>query len=493
MQIFGNYQSKIKAFFSKTNRYSLGLYVLLFLGFLVRVANLNYNSAFNDEAIYIVIGRLGLFANDWWSYGAKLWMAGLPYIYPSLAALSYEAGGLVGARLLNVIFGVIFLEEVFRFVKLLNIFDKKTNTIAALIATFLVAFSGIGIFVSKLATYDMPSFLLFFLGMNSFLKARQFSNGKYYFLAFLFLFLAFLTKIVIALFFPILFVIAFFMLKDKSASEKRTAIIYLFAPFFLASLVYGLFYWENLMTYIFTHKDLGKTEGGLYDILALIWRETYQVFLLSIPAGLLITGFAKARKMLLGIIPLALAVPVFHILLTRFATLDKHLYLVVAFLAVIVGYGIGHVLTSKDRIIGLTTLVALPIISAVYILASLNGVASLEHQWKNTYETQDFLRARIEPGDKVLTEDGATIALALYDIIFPPKSIVTFDWINYSGLETDEGYIRAVREGYFDFIELDGEFEGKDKLREDIKKNMENNYHLVHKLGTFEIYERNQN
>ena len=75
------------------------LYCILFFALLIRVIGINYNSAFNDEAIYVVVGRLGIFANDWWSYGAKLWMAGLPYIYPPLTALAYEVGGLAGSRL----------------------------------------------------------------------------------------------------------------------------------------------------------------------------------------------------------------------------------------------------------------------------------------------------------------------------------------------------------------------------------------------------------
>lgn len=472
---------------------SLGIYIILLLAFIARIVNLNYNTAFNDEAIYIVIGRLGLFENDWWSYGAKLWMAGIPYIYPPMTALAYEVGGLVGSRLLNVILGVIFIEEVYRFVKLLNLFDKKTNTIAALIAAFLVAFSGLGFYVSRLATYDMPSFLLFFLGMNSFLKARSFSNGKYYFLSFLFLFLAFLTKIIIAVFFPILFVISILMLKNRPDSDKKAAITYLFIPMFIAGILYLIFYWDNLMTYIFTHKDLGKTEGGIRDIIELIWRETYQPFLFAVPAGIALLGSLKARKAILGLVPLILIVPVFHIVLTRFATLDKHLYLVVAFLSVIVGYGVGYILTQKNKTLGKISFVIFAILLTIYILTGQKSKAELEQQWKNTDNIQEFLKARVKPGDKILTEEGATTALALYDIIFPPKSVVTFDWIQYSGLENDEGYFRATKEGYFDYIELDGQFEGADELRDGIKQNMKDNYSLIYKEGTFEIYARKEN
>lgn len=485
------YLDKLFSVAKKANRYSIAFYAILILAFVIRAINLNYNSAFNDEAIYIVIGRMGLFANDWWSYGAKLWMAGLPYIYPTFAALAYEVGGLAGSRLLNVLFGIILIEEVYRFVRLLNFFDRKTNTIAALIAAFLVAFSGIGMHVSKLATYDMPSFMFFMLGINSFLKAKQFSNGKYYFLTFLFLFLAFLTKIIIAIFFPILFIISIWMLKDKSREEKQKAAAYLYGPFVLATIVYVLSYRDNLMTYVNTHKELGKSEGGYKDILDLIWFETHQTLMLSIPTALLLINYIKARKALLSLVALIVAVPLFHLALSRYATLDKHLYLTVIFLSVIVGYGVSIILANKNKIIRLVALGILPVIAGVYMLTGYRDLAAHEHEWKNSTPTQEYLRARVKPGDKILTEEGSAIALGLYDIIFPPKSIVTFDWIDYSGMSGDKAYYKAVDEGYFDYIELDGEFLGEDERRKGIEKRLGDNYHLVYTNGAFKIYEKN--
>src|SRR4030043_1808519 len=172
--------------------------LVLVSSFIVRVINLNYNSAFNDEGVYIVVGKMELFTGDWWSYGANLWMAGLPYIYPPLTALAYQIGGLMGSRFLNVIFGVLLIEEVYRFTRLINLFDEKVNQLAGLIAAFLVGFSAIGFYVSELATYDILSFFLLLFAINSFLKAKRYENGKYYFLTAITLLIAFLTKIIMA-------------------------------------------------------------------------------------------------------------------------------------------------------------------------------------------------------------------------------------------------------------------------------------------------------
>ena len=89
------------------------LAVILIISFLLRVVNLNYNSPFNDEAVYIVIGKMGVFGGDWFSYNAKNWMAGFPYFYPTLTALSYITGGIVGSRFLSVMFGIMSIEAVY--------------------------------------------------------------------------------------------------------------------------------------------------------------------------------------------------------------------------------------------------------------------------------------------------------------------------------------------------------------------------------------------
>ncbi len=329
---------------------SIIFYLILFLAFVVRVINLNYNSAFNDEAIYIVIGRMGLFASDWWSYGAKLWMAGLPYIYPSLSALAYQTGGLVSSRFLNVIFGVILVEEVYRFTSLLNLYDKRTNTAAALIAAFIAAFSGIGIFVSKLATYDMPSFLLLLVGINSFLKAKHFSNGKYYFLTFLCLFLAFLTKIVIAIFLPILFVASILIMRNRPPKHKKLAITYLYMPFAISTALYFYFYGQNLLTYISTHKNMGGSDNYL-SIPSLIWSEVKIPLILFLPSAFLIIQ-SKKLKVLISLTILSAAIPIFHLVFSRFATLDKHLFLTIIFLSVVVGYGASLATFSASKNIG---------------------------------------------------------------------------------------------------------------------------------------------
>jgi hypothetical protein len=478
----------------QSEKLDLLLYIILTLAYLVRAIDLNYNTAFNDEAIYIVIGRMGLFASDWWSYGANRWMAGLPYIYPTLSALAYQTGGLLASRYLNVIFGVLIVEETYRLSKLLAIFDKKTNNLAALIAAFLVAFSSIGIYVSKLATYDLLSFLALIFGINSFMKARYYTNGKYYFLCFVGLFFAFLTKIVAVFFFPLLLVLSTISLRKRSERDRKMALYYLYIPFVIAGILFAILHLDDLITFITTHQSEGVTTVYT-DILGLIWYIAGVVISLSALVSPVILRTQKLKKFAVLFL-LALIIPASHLFLRRYATLDKHLFLTIIFLSVFAGYGISRsvlkVVKSKSALLKTATFSLGLLLFLLYPVFSYSKLLALEKTWKNTTKIQNYLKQNVHPGDKILTENGAAVILALYDTVFPPGNIVTFDWIDYAGLQGNAGYFQALDDKYFDYIEMDNEFGSNDELKAGIRKRLEIGYKLVFDQDGFNIYEKNR-
>jgi hypothetical protein len=464
-------------------------YLIIFLSFAIRFVHLNYNTAFNDEAIYIVIGRMGLFSSDWWSYGASQWMAGLPYIYPTLSALAYQTYGLLASRFLNVIFGVIIIEEVYRFTLLLNLFRTNQNIKASLIAALIAGISGVGIFVSRLATYDMPSFMLLMLGINSFLKAKYFDNGKYYFLTFIFLFTAFLTKIIIGIFFPFLFLTSLLVMRKRVRRHKNFAINYLYTPFVIASIIFFVSYFHYFMTFINTHVDEGLTTS-YWDLFALIMQVTAVILIFSIPSAVYLIRRKKAYAVIF-LITMAATIPLFHLALKRYATFDKHLYLTVIFLTPLAGYGMSKMLGIKRVAVRKRLATSAILALIVYSVISFQLFTTLEKKWRNTSNLQVYLTDTVENGNRVLTEEGASVILALYDEIFPPDSIVTFDWINYSGYSDEKGYLLAVHDKYFDYIELDNG-DDETELEENIRITMVDKYKLSNKLGEFEIYEKTQ-
>ena len=467
---------------------NLFLYLLLISSILIRVIDINYNTAFNDEGIYVVIGRMGLFTGDWWSYGAKLWMAGIPYIYPSLSALAYQLFGLVGSRLLNVFFGVFFVEEVYRFTRLIKIFDERTNKNAALISALLASVSGVGIFVSKLATYDVLSFLLLLLAINSFLKSEYFDNGKYFFLSFVLIVSAFLTKIIIAAFIPLLFIMSFVLIKNRSIKNRKYALYYFYIPLFISGIFILIFYSKDLLAYIFSHNGLGRTDSFITLFYEIWYFTKYNLILFFFTILIFIKN--KKYKQLISLSLLSFVIPIFHIVTRREQTLFKHLYLETVFLSVIAGYGIAYLYSFKNIYFKylITTL-----FGAIFINYYFNSrliLYELQNSWDNTKKLQEYLVRNVKTNDKILTENGGAVILSLYDITFPPKNIVTFDWIDYSNLQDENGYIQAVNDVYFDFIELDGQFSDEDSLDGLIKDQMKNNYQLVYRKDNFDVYKK---
>lgn len=477
-------------------------YLLFTLFILIRVLFLNYNSAFNDEAIYIVIGRMGLFASDWWSYGASSWMAGLPYIYPALTSMVYQTGGLIASRLLNVVLSILLIEETLRFTQLLNLFDKKTNYIAGLVATFLVGFSSIGMFVSRLATYDLPSFLLFMFSINSFLRAGKYKNGKYYFLSFLTFFLSFLTKITTIFFIPVLLIFSVLIINRRIKIHKKLAKLYFFIPFAIGMFIYTILIAPNLFAYMETQKGLGLA-NNYSEITKEIWKTSGLLISVAVPSIFLFITRKKTAQ-LVSLLFLASVIPISHFVLKRLHTLDKHLFITNIFLSVITAYAVAHVINQYKKPFGLflkklylknntisfinQLIILLP--ALVYILFSYTQLIKLEHQWKNSSDVQKFLSQNVSKDDKVLTENGASITLALYGILPLPQNVVTFDWIDYSGLSGEKAYIQALDDKYFDYIELNDEDHLYDNLKNEIRQRLTGNYSLVYERDGFEVFKK---
>ncbi|OGM13646.1 hypothetical protein A3A76_02900 [Candidatus Woesebacteria bacterium RIFCSPLOWO2_01_FULL_39_23] len=477
-------------YFRKVNKEKFLFYLIIFPALIVRIINLNYNTPFNDEAIYVVVGKMGLFANDWWSYGARLWMAGLPYLYPSLTAMAYQVGGIIGSRLLNVFFGVFLVEEVYRFTRMLNIFNsKKYNLPAALIASFIVAFSYVGIFVSKLATYDIPTYFLMLFSINSFIKANYFNNGKYYFLAAVSLLAAFLMKIVTALFFPVLFILSVIEIRKRNNFHKKLWYLYGLVPFVLGILFYALFFGRDIL--IYASSQTTRDSDFLQSIIHVIWENSYVTLIMSC-ISLYILLLIRRVKSVLGLLALALIIPIFHISLMRYPTLNKHIYLTIIFLSPIIGYTFAYLMDSKNKIIAFVIRLSVLVLAIIYLAILPKNLYRLEHDWINTANLKKFLSTNVQMGDKVLAETGADVVLSLYNKTYPPGNIFTLDWIEYSGMSDDTAYIQAIRDKYFDYIELDNKNEAKKELAMKILTEIDGRYKLIYEEGFFKVYSRSR-
>lgn len=446
----------------------------------VRFLNIGYNTAFNDEAIYIVIGKLGLFQWDWWSYNAKSWMAGLPYIYPPLAAIASQSYGIVGARLLSVFMSILILEEVYRFTRTFYIYEKKHANLAGLIAAFFAGFAAVGLFVSRLATYDALSILLLLFSINLLVSAHTRNDGRDYFLSALAIFFAIATKIIIAAYIPLLLML--------SLAHVRQPVIralwarYFIAPLGILLLCLVLINADGFLMY--AKSQIGREYISLSAIVAAFWRNAKYAILLGVPAMAAGMVWGERGKIIL-LAAAASMIPTIHFITHRLATLDKHSFLFIIFMSVIIGHGISVLLYQKYlQLAGTCVLIAAALF---YMRAEARYLDELEHGWINADAMLAVLAEHTRLGNKVLSEQGASTILYLYNKI-PPENVTTFDWMEYQGMTGEDAYLQAVRDGYFDFIELDGQF--NPNLAAKIQPELEGKYSRVYFETPFEIYAR---
>jgi hypothetical protein len=453
--------------------------------FIVRAIHLNYNSPFNDEAVYVVVGKMGIFLRDWWSYNAQSWMAGLPYLYPSASALAYETGGIVGSRLLNVFFGVLSIAEIYEITFTINLIPNRKK-LASLIAAIIVGFSSTGIYLSRLATYDMPSFFLFFLSVNYLLKASDAENGKYYFIAAVSGLLALYTKIIVGVLLPIVIIFSYMRVAKGSFARK------LWWRYFLVPMVIGLLLFAviNLQGFLnYSHSQVNREFISLSRILGVIWENAAIIILLAVPSFFLLY-FTRQARMVSFFLLLACAVPILHIITHRLSTLDKHTFLLVAFLAPVIGYGVSsvfNVITDSRMKLRYAAFICIGVV--LYGYTEINYSKRFERQWRNGYAMQENLKKLVTPDSKILVAEGAASILALFPHLMP-TDVATLDWFEYQGYAGDAAYTQAIEDGYFTVIELDDQAESKEVLSAKVRSALVENYDKIYEENSFEIYAR---
>ncbi len=451
--------------------------------------NLNYNSPFNDEAIYVVVGKLGLYKNDWGSYNAQSWMGGSQYLYPALTALAYNFGGIVGSRAVNVICGLVAASAVGWVVYQLA--EKAQKKTATWLAMSVLGLSSVSLYVSRLATYDMPSYALFFLGLGLGLWAlEKKTSAKTYMAAAMCLMGAFLFKYTIVIYLPAVVAWGYWQAR-KDAETRKFWLIYFLSPLVALGAIYASLNLNATLSYLQTQAS--RETASLWAVGKEFWKNSGLVWPM---AGLGVIGmlnrkYVRKLGMLLMFSGLILAL---HLATHRLATLDKHTYLAVAFAAMIAGIGTSELISWNKKLImrGLSVIMLAAVVMG-YGVASYGWAQRYNHLWDNASLLMETLAYYERPGDKVLTEAGPQLILAS-DGINQPSNMTTFDWFSYEGEQGNQAYEKAVKNGYFDLIQLNSDYKLKNQVytqvHDVVEKNLSEQYDLVFRQDQFYLYKK---
>ena len=460
---------------------------------LVRIRNLNYNAPFTDEAIYIVLGRMGLFDRDFAEYNPQSWVGGSVYLYPIISAAAANLGGVAGSRFINVVLSIFALEFTYLTAIRLAQNTRTDRFKAGLISAVILGGSATGYYVSRIATHDMLSFLFFSMSLYYLVKALQTPtpNARLYFASAMLMAGAFLIKTVILVYIPP--VIAFTYLRVRKNRKHRIfGTGYLIIPLALVTVGSLLISREMLAAFIRGHVTI--TYDTLQNFREVIWGG----FRYILPFALLgSAGLISDRKYSVFAVLAAgtLWIIIWHLAVSRVPALDKHLYLSVYFMALIAGTGIPRLL-KKLRPVKLKTSFysALILILAGYFVVSVNSAARLyDNYWYDSRPVLSYMTGVVKNGDKVLAETGAPVIYVTYEKNHPINT-VTFDWFRYGNSEGTAAYAEAVRDGYFDIIELESNSLPKlaefSELHRRVASIIPENYRLIYENRNFYVYRR---
>jgi len=404
-----------------------------------------YNTAYMDESIYVVYGRMFL-AHHFetplatplqWSFGWYLW--------PAMAALADRIGGLLALRELAAVLGSVTVAATYGFAS--RVFSKTVGVAAAAVMALLAP----AVLVSRIATRDSGSICFFALGMWAFAAGWQDNKKKHWAVATLFLFAAFLCKYLVAIFFPALVLLAL--------TKGKKPLLMFIAPISAACAVYATCYRADLLHLLRYGSGYGSLRGDSFNLYVITRWDLVVIGWLALFALASKQWRVRAAWMWLG----ALIVCFFQWQTRADYDFWKHVNYAFFFLVPAAAAGVLFVVQqifkfsyAKQLQCGTAAILALAM-GAGY----LGKVQSPEQFvfWPNVNPALEFFAGRITPHDRILVDD--TVFRYYFN---PPLSQgqitdpMYFLYRDASGhdLLGPAAYKAALQEHAFTYIVLDG-------------------------------------
>ena len=423
-------------------RFRLPLIFIVALAWYVRARDPNYSSAYMDESIYILFGRMFLTRHFEAPLNLPLNSSFGWYLWPILAACADRIRGLVGVRELGAAMGALTVWAVYGFSK--RIFSRAVGLASALVFALL----GPAVIASRIPTRDIGSIFFFALGLWLFVRAWQEQKWPTWLAASLCMFAAFLCKYLIAIYFPFLVILSFW--------KGRRAILAYSSSLAILCAAYGFYYRESLIALL--------RYGGAYTSLkapaAIAWQiyfanrlDFWILFLLALFAWLP-DGKASRSRVMMFFAGLAI-MPAFQ-LISR-ADYDYWKQVNYSFLFLVPLAMQGLILILRRVAPRSYSVSGTAIVACVAVGLGWMGNAWRINRfvfWPNTEPIVAYFQGRLTPGDRILVDD------TVFRYYFSPPlhqwQIIDPFYFRYGAETGPPAYSAATRDGSFDYIVLDG-------------------------------------
>ena len=235
-------------------KFRLPLVVIVALAWYLRARNPHFASAYMDETIYVLFGRMFLTRHFEAPLNNPLNSSFGWYLWPILAAWADRIRGLVGVRELGAAMGALTVWAVYGFSK--RVFSRAVGLAAALVFALL----GPAVIASRIATRDVGSIFFLAVGLWLFARAWQEQDWPTWLAASLSLFAAFLCKFLIAIYFPFLVILGLW--------KGRRAILAFGLTLTILCGAYAVYFRESLIALV----QYGRAYGSLKAPTAAAWH-----------------------------------------------------------------------------------------------------------------------------------------------------------------------------------------------------------------------------
>jgi len=317
------------------------------------------------------------------------------------------------------------------------------------------------------------------------------NNSRIYFLAFMLFLVSIAFKIITAVYLPLVIFFAYLLAKKRSTKSLFFFKRYFLLPVTVMVIMILLSKIPSLT--IYAQGQFARESNSYMEILSNFWQNSR---LMLIPwfigsIGLLAT---KQVKKWLIINIFAFWILLFHLVTHRLATLDKHIFISMAFISVLFGQGL----------LSLYNLIRAKNVKKTFICISLIGLilfgkeAYKEAQkfnsyWDNLSILLQFINQKSNNGDKILVEAGAAPMLETYNKNYPLNVTSYDDLLQYRNFKNEQAFAEAVKDGYFNLIQSKTGVVYSTRaeiIQNLVQEKLSDNYQLIFDQNSYQVYQR---
>jgi hypothetical protein len=426
------------------------------------------NTAFQDEALYLWAGRLEI---AHWLHGTPIpafptYFSGAPIVYPPIAALASDIGGLAAARILSLIFMLGATTLLWCTTRMLF------GTRAAFFATAVWALLGPTLQLGAFATFDAMS--LFLMAAAACLVVRAGMSRKatgWTLAAAAALVLSNITAYSSLIFDPVVLALATLAALqqfDSAVARSRVTSLLAYAATGFAVLLKlgGTWYVQGIM-----HTVIDRATGtsSAAAVLSQSWAWIGLVILLAAAgtmAGLVVERGRTCKLILATLLLAVLLVPIEQARIHTLTSLYKHADLGAWFAAIVCGYAVNQFMsTLRPRMLRASACVICTMALYFPLAAGIAQSAEL-NSWPNAAEFVTWMRVIVERhSGPVLVETPSISEYYLpageqwrrwsstFNIMLPSGHVVEHSGrIGYPG--DPRSYEKFIAKGYFSVIAL---------------------------------------